>query len=72
MPLKGKPLKETVPIPIGIKEPMVIFPLRQYETLMEHLEDVEDRLAVMERATEPNISQQEVEEMFLKKFGTKK
>ncbi|MHC1776472.1 MAG: hypothetical protein AB9834_13800 [Lentimicrobium sp.] len=67
MPIKEKNLNES-----GFKEPMVIFPLRQYETLMEHLEDVEDRLAVMERANEPNISQQEVEEMFVKKFGSKK
>jgi hypothetical protein len=72
MPLKDKNSNDKNPIAKGIKEPMVIFPLRQYETLMEHLEDVEDRLAVMERTNEPNISQQEVEEMFLKKFGTKK
>ncbi len=53
------------------KEPMVIFPLRQYESLMEHIEDIEDRLAIYTRANEPNISQQEVEEMFAKKFGNK-
>ena len=55
----------------GFKEPMVIFPLKQYETLMEYIEDVEDRLAVITRANEPDISQQEVEEMFVKKFGSK-
>jgi len=53
------------------KEPMVIFPLRQYEILMEYLEDIEDRLSVMERMNEPNISQEEVEEKFIKKFGSK-
>ena len=53
------------------KEPMVIFPLRQYESLMEHIEDIEDRLAVYTRANEPVVSQQEVEEMFVKKFGRK-
>lgn len=64
MPLIIKNPHDKDPKAKGIKEPMVIFPLRQYETLMEHLEDVEDRLAVMERANEPNISQQEVEEMW--------
>jgi predicted transposase YdaD len=53
------------------KEPMVIFPLRQYETLMEHIEEIEDCLAVYMREKEPNLSQQEVEEMFKKKFDGK-
>lgn len=53
------------------KEPMVIFPLRQYESLMEHVEDIEDRLAIYTRANEPNVSQQEVEDLFIKKFGSK-
>ena len=48
----------------GFKEPMVIFPLKQYETLMEYLEDIEDRLSVMERLNESVISQEEVEENF--------
>lgn len=64
MPLKEKKPHDKDPIVKGIKEPMVIFPLRQYETLMEHLEEVEDRLALMERANEPTISQEEVEEMW--------
>ena len=55
----------------GFKEPMVIFPLKQYESLMEYLEDIEDRLAVITRTSEPNISQQEVEGLFVKKFGSK-
>ncbi len=55
----------------GFKEPMVIFPLKQYETLMEYLEDIEDRLSVIERINEPNISQEEVEKKFRKKFGNK-
>ena len=66
MTLTVKHLNET-----GFKEPMVIFPLKQYESLIEYLEDIEDRLAVITRTNEPNISQQEVEEMFIKKFGSK-
>ena len=53
------------------KEPMVIFPLKQYESLMNYVEDVEDRLAVAERINEYELTQQEVDELFIKKFGNK-
>ena len=43
----------------------------QYDTLMEYLEDIEDRLSVIERINEPTISQKEVDENFKKKFGNK-
>ena len=66
MTLTVKHLKEK-----GFKEPMVIFPLKQYETLIEYLEDIEDRLSVMERKNEPNISQKDVEKKFNRKFGNK-
>jgi len=66
MTITVKNLKDT-----EFKEPMVIFPLKQYENLMEYLEDMEDRLSVMERKNEPDISQEEVEKMFIKKFGGK-
>ena len=61
-----KNIKET-----GFREPMVIFPLKQYEALMEYLEDIEDRLSVKERLNEPTLSQEKVEEYFTKKFGKK-
>jgi len=66
MTLTVKHLKEP-----RFNEPMVIFPLKQYETLMEYIEDIEDCLSVMERINEPNISQEEVEKKFKKKFGNK-
>ena len=53
------------------KEPMVVFPLKQYETLLDYIEEIEDRLSVMERLNEPTISQEEVDANFKKKFGTK-
>jgi len=53
------------------KEPMVFFPLKQYENLMEYVEEIEDRLAILERNTEPTIPQQEVEVRFREKFGGK-
>lgn len=52
----------------SLNEPMVLFPLRQYEKLMEYLEDIEDRLAIIERADEPDIPSEEVEKKFKKKF----
>ena len=52
-------------------EPMVVFPLKQYENLMDHIEEIEDRLAILERETEPTITQQEVEMRFREKFGEK-
>jgi len=61
-----KNIKET-----GFKEPMVIFPLKQYEALIEYLEDIEDRLSIQERLNEPTLSQEKVEEYFTKKFGDK-
>jgi hypothetical protein len=66
MPTKDNNINEK-----EFKEPMVIFPLKQYESLMEHIEDIEDRLAVYARANEPEISQQEVEALFAKKFSRK-
>jgi hypothetical protein len=53
------------------KEPMVVFPLKQYEILLDYIEEIEDRLSVMERLNEPTVSREEVEENFKKKFGTK-
>jgi len=50
---------------------MVIFPLKQYEALIEYLEDIEDRLSIQERLNEPTLSQEKVEEYFTKKFGDK-
>jgi hypothetical protein len=61
-----KNIKET-----GYRELMVIFPLKQYEALIEYLEDIEDRLSIVERVNEPAVSQVEVEKSFKKKFGYK-
>jgi len=47
---------------------MVIFPLKQYENLLEYVEDLEDRLAINDRMNEPVVSQEEVNVLFKKKF----
>jgi hypothetical protein len=64
------------PMPESLKdqafsEPMVVFPLKQYEILMDYIEEIEDRLSIIERSNESNVSQEEVEERFVKKFGRK-
>lgn len=61
-----KNLKDT-----QFKEPMVVLPLQQYEALMEYLEDLEDRFAVIERANDENIPWEKVEKKFKKKFSVK-
>ena len=63
MTLTVKRLKEQT-----FSEPMVIFPFKQYENLLEYVEDLEDNLAVVERMNEPVVSQEEVEELFKRKF----
>lgn len=55
----------------AFNEPMVIFPLSQYEILMEYMEEIEDQLAVIERANEPVVSQKKVDALFKKKFEKK-
>ncbi|MBI4649638.1 MAG: hypothetical protein HY738_24310 [Bacteroidia bacterium] len=37
----------------NLKEPMVLFPLKQYLELMQYLEDIEDRISVKESENEP-------------------
>jgi hypothetical protein len=64
MSVSEKKLKDQV-----FNEPMVVFPLKQYENLMEYIEDIEDRLAIYERKPEPTISQEELDISFREKFG---
>ncbi|MBL4585834.1 MAG: hypothetical protein JKX84_02060 [Flavobacteriales bacterium] len=51
------------------KNPLVILDLKQYQTLLDDLEDMQDRIAILERTDEPEVSQIEVEKAFAKKFG---
>ncbi len=53
------------------KEPMVVIPLRQYEALIEHMEDLEDSFAVRERADEKNIPWAQVKKDIKKKLSKK-
>jgi len=55
----------------NLNEPMVLFSLRQYNKLMEYLEDIEDRIAVNERSNEPDVTWEDVEKKFKKKFRKK-
>jgi len=66
MTLSVKYLKEA-----SFKEPMVMLPLRQYEALMDFLEEAEDLFDIRERAKEENVSWATVEKKFKKKFKVK-
>lgn len=54
------------------REPMAVLSLRKYNELLEYLENIEDRLAIAERAKEETVSWEEVEKQFKKKFRIKK
>jgi hypothetical protein len=53
----------------SLNEPMVVFPLKQYENLMDYIEDIEDRLTVIDRMNEEVISKQDFDKRFEAKFG---
>ena len=55
----------------NFKEPMVVLSLRQYEALMDYLEEMEDLNDLKHRMREENISQKEVDKKFRKKFKIK-
>ena len=63
MTLSVKYLKAT-----NFKEPMVVLSLRQYEALMDYLEEMEDITDIKQRAGEENVYQKEAEKKFRKKF----
>jgi hypothetical protein len=53
------------------QEAMALLPMKQYEALLEHLEEMEDRLAVKERASDKTSSWQEVKKEIKKKVRNK-
>ena len=53
------------------KKPFVIIQLKQYEAMLEHMEELEDKASIRERAEEATIPLAEVEKKFKKKFGVK-
>ena len=56
----------------NLKEPMVLFPLSQYQKLMEYLEDVEDRASVKECENEPVFDFKQLVRKLDKKKGIKR
>lgn len=53
------------------KETMVMMPLRQYDALLEYLNDMEDRMAIAERANEPEVPWAEVKKKLKKKLNSR-
>jgi hypothetical protein len=49
------------------QEAMALLPMKQYEALLEHLEDMEDRLSVRERENDKMIPWEEVKKEISKK-----
>jgi hypothetical protein len=66
MTLNIKYIKDT-----NFKEPMVMLPLKQYEALIEYLEEAEDLLDIKKRRHEKNVSRDAVEKKFKRKFHVK-
>ena len=48
---------------------MALLPMKQYEALLEHIEEMEDRIAVKERAGDATIPWEEVKKEIRKKVG---
>ncbi len=53
------------------KNPFVVLPLKQYEKLMEYIEDLEDKAALLTRKPEEDVAWTNIEKKFNKKFGAK-
>ena len=53
------------------KNPLVVLPLKQYELLLEYIEDLEDKAALLTRKSEEDIPWSAFEKKFKKKFGAK-
>lgn len=58
-------------IELKSKNPMILLPLKQYETMLEYIEDLEDKIAIRSRKDEENIPWSHTEKKFNKKFGIK-
>ena len=53
-------------------EPMVFFPLRQYDELMEYMEDMEARLSIKESENKPVYDFKKLVKKLDKKHGIKR
>jgi len=58
-------------IELKSKNPVVLLPLKQYETMLAYIEDLEDKIAIRSRKDEENIPWGDTEKKFTKKFGAK-
>ena len=53
------------------KSPVVVLPLKQYESMLEHIEDLEDQAAVILRKEEENVAWEVVEKKLNKRLNAK-
>lgn len=62
---------ETHTLELKSKNPLVVLPLKQYEMLLEYIENLEDKAALLTRKNEDDIPWNVFEKKFKKKFGPK-
>lgn len=56
----------------NLNEPMVLFPLSQYNKLMEYIEDIEDSMSVKQSVNEPVFDFKQLLKKLDKKKGIKR
>ena len=66
-PMKNTPFT----VELKSKNPVVVLQLKQYQSMLEYIEDLEDKAALRSRAKEENIPWSVTEKKFNKKFGAK-
>ena len=53
------------------KNPFVVLEFKKYQLMVEQIEDMKDRLAIKERATDEDVAWEKTEEKLIKKFNLK-
>jgi len=59
----------TQTIELKSNDPFVVLPLKQYESMLEYIEELEDRAAIHARKDEEEVPWEDVMKKFTKKFG---
>jgi hypothetical protein len=62
---------KTQTIEMKSNAPFVVLPLKQYESMLDYIEELEDRAAIQSRKEEEDVPWKSVMEKFTDKFGSK-
>jgi hypothetical protein len=63
--------KSSFSLELKSKNPFVVLPLKQYQSLLDYIEELEDRAAISSRKSEEDVPWTVAEKKFNKKFGAK-